>query len=59
MESPTALLPNVERTGVADCLFRFDRREAGEDIAAEVCSSVLGKEAEDSELKYPWRLQSR
>lgn len=43
MKSPTALLPNGERTGVADCLFRFDRREAGEDIAAEVSSSVLGK----------------
>lgn len=52
MKSPTALLPNVERTGVADFLVRFDRREAGEDIAAEVCS-VWGKEAEGSELKYP------
>lgn len=53
MKSPTALLPSGERTGVADFLVRFDRREAGEDIAAEVCSSVWGKEAEGSELKYP------
>lgn len=43
MKSPTALLPNGERTGVADFLFRFDRREAGEDIAAEVCFFCLGK----------------
>lgn len=43
MEPPTALLPSEERIGVADCLFRFDRREAGEDIAAEFCSCVLWK----------------
>lgn len=48
MEPLTALLPNGERTGVADCLFRFARREAGEDIAAEFYSCFLG-----SELKYP------
>lgn len=41
MEPPIALLPNEERTGVVDCLFRFDLREAGEDILV----LVLGKEA--------------